>query len=128
MSLQRRAHTRPEIALRAELHASGLRYRIHVRVPGAPRRSIDVAFTRVRLAVFVDGCFWHGCPLHGTMPAANADWWREKIAANRARDLDTERLLASAGWTVLRVWEHESASEGAKRVVETYSRLRAELR
>lgn len=75
-------------------------------VPGQRRRTIDIAFTRARLAVFVDGCFWHGCPEHGTAPTANADWWATKIAANKSRDDDTDRRLEAMGWRTLRVWEH----------------------
>jgi DNA mismatch endonuclease (patch repair protein) len=80
------------------------------------RRRADVIFPRVGVAVFVDGCFWHGCPEHASWPKANADWWREKIEANRARDRDTDRRLAEAGWTVVRVWEHEDPTTAADRV------------
>jgi DNA mismatch endonuclease (patch repair protein) len=76
-------------------------------VPGNRRRTIDVAFTRARLALFVDGCFWHGCPQHGVQPTANSDWWRWKIERNQRRDADTTRMLQEQGWRVLRVWEHE---------------------
>lgn len=87
-----------------------------MRVPGNNRRTIDIAFTRQRLAVFVDGCFWHGCPAHGTDPASNAEWWRKKLSTNRARDEDTNGLLAAAGWTVLRIWEHEDLAVAADAV------------
>lgn len=107
MSRLRRRDTRPEVAVRRLLHALGLRYRVAYAVPGQRRRTIDVAFTRQRVALFIDGCFWHGCPQHGTRPAANAEWWRTKIAANKARDADTSELLGEAGWVVLRFWEHE---------------------
>jgi DNA mismatch endonuclease (patch repair protein) len=76
-------------------------------VPGNRRRAIDIAFTRARLAVYVDGCFWHGCPQHYAPPRSNADWWRWKVARNQARDQDTNELLAGAGWAVIRAWEHE---------------------
>lgn len=102
MSSARRRDTTPELALRRELHSRGLRYRVTYPVPGQRRRTIDVAFTKVRLAVFVDGCFWHGCPDHGTQPRSNSAWWQQKPTANAARDRDTDRLLAEAGWTVLR--------------------------
>jgi DNA mismatch endonuclease (patch repair protein) len=116
MSSAKRRDTTAETALRRELHAAGLRYRVAYPVPGQRRRTIDVAFTRARVAVFVDGCFWHGCPQHGTSPRANGEWWRTKLQANRARDDDTNRLLGELGWTVVRVWEHESPADAASRV------------
>lgn len=125
MSRARRRDTAPELALRRVLHARGLRFRVAFPVPGQRRRTIDVAFTRVRLAVFVDGCFWHGCLLHGTSPQANSEWWRAKIAANQARDADTDQALGLAGWTVLRLWEHEDPSDGADRVQAALESLRA---
>jgi DNA mismatch endonuclease (patch repair protein) len=73
-------------------------------------------FTRTKVAVFVDGCFWHGCPEHGTLPKSNADWWATKLARNVERDADTDRLLADAGWTVIRVWEHEDPQDAGNRV------------
>lgn len=119
MSTLRRKDTKPEVLLRRELHARGLRFRLQVKVPGNGRRTIDVAFTRVRLAVFVDGCFWHGCPQHLTVPRSNREWWEWKFARNHERDLDTDRLLQASGWHVLRVWEHEPAHAGADRVEST---------
>ncbi|MFD6164205.1 very short patch repair endonuclease [Oerskovia sp. NPDC060287] len=116
MRVARRRDTAPEVALRKALHAAGLRYRVAYPVPGQRRRTIDIAFTRIRLAVFVDGCFWHGCPEHGTRPRANSEWWAAKLAANRARDADTDRVLAELGWFVVRVWEHEPTQEAADRV------------
>nr|WP_281181296.1 very short patch repair endonuclease [Sanguibacter gelidistatuariae] len=113
MSRARRRDTAPEIALRKLLHAQGLRYRVAYPVPGQRRRTIDIAFTRQKVAVFVDGCFWHGCPEHGTIPRANAEWWRQKLASNRARDVDTNDMLRDHGWTVVRVWEHELPSNAA---------------
>jgi DNA mismatch endonuclease (patch repair protein) len=83
------------------------------------RRRADLTFVRARVAVFVDGCFWHGCPRHVTWPKANADWWRAKIDANRRRDADTTRRLRVAGWRVVRVWEHESPMIAAIRVAKT---------
>jgi len=123
MSAARRRDTAPELSIRRELHALGLRYRVTYPVPGQRRRTIDVAFTRHRLAVFVDGCFWHGCPEHGTRPRSNSSWWQQKFAANLARDRDTDRLLREAGWHVLRIWEHEAAQEAALRVVEALTHL-----
>lgn len=117
MSKQRRVDTAPELALRRLLHARGLRYRVALPVPGRPRRSMDLGFTRARVAVFVDGCFWHACPAHATQPKENGAWWEEKLQANVARDRDTDDLLTAQGWTVVRVWEHETAEVAAKRVI-----------
>lgn len=94
----------------------GLRFRKHYRVPGLARRSIDVALTKAKVAVFIDGCFWHGCPLHGTRPCRNGDFWRRKIEANRLRDGDTDSVLKAAGWRVVRIWEHDDLSAGLKKV------------
>ncbi|WP_091764197.1 very short patch repair endonuclease [Blastococcus aurantiacus] len=101
----------PEMAVRRLLHAAGLRYRVAWPVPSQRRRTIDIAFTRARLAVFVDGCFWHGCPLHATSPKANAAWWVDKISTNQARDADVTAQLKNMGWTVLRFWEHEKPED-----------------
>ena len=107
MQLQRTRDTAPELALRQALHALGLRYRVdRAPIPGSPRRA-DIVFAGARVAVYVDGCFWHGCPEHGTRSKSNAAWWEEKLARVRARDADTDRALAKAGWLVVRVWEHE---------------------
>ncbi|CAM5420178.1 very short patch repair endonuclease [Streptomyces xanthochromogenes] len=108
MSRQGSRDTTPELAVRKLLHAAGLRYRVNVPVPGMPRRTIDIAFGSAKIAVFMDGCFWHGCPQHATSPKANAEWWRTKLDKNMARDLETTEHLRAAGWTVLRFWEHES--------------------
>jgi DNA mismatch endonuclease (patch repair protein) len=120
-----RRDTRPEIELRSELHRRGLRFRkdLPLRVPGRVVRP-DVAFTRARIAVFVDGCFWHACPLHGNQPRANTDYWRPKLARNVARDLAVDAALRCAGWRVLRAWEHEPAAQVADRV---QAMLRAEI-
>ncbi|WP_366928436.1 very short patch repair endonuclease [Cellulomonas sp.] len=109
MSAARRRDTKPELDVRRILHARGLRYRVNYPVPGLPRRTIDIAFTRSRIAIFLDGCFWHGCPEHGTQPRANSDWWLTKLRRNVVRDTDTNHVLESAGWRVLRYWEHEEA-------------------
>lgn len=110
MVAQRTRDTRPELLLRRALHAAGYRYRLNVKVQGAPRRTIDIAFPRQKVAVMVDGCFWHGCPEHSVPPKHNATWWAEKLASNRARDIETTGLLHDAGWTVVRIWEHESVA------------------
>lgn len=107
MSRQSSRDTAPEVAVRRLLHASGLRYRVNVPVPGMPRRTIDIVFPKARIAIFMDGCFWHGCPEHATHPKANAEWWRNKLDKNMARDQETTEHLQAAGWTVLRYWEHE---------------------
>lgn len=107
-----------EKAVRRLLHAAGLRFRVHHPIPGRPRRTIDIAFTRVRIAVFIDGCFWHGCPRHATSPKANAEWWQAKIAQNRLRDLDTSEYLTARGWQVVRAWEHEPPEVVAATVLE----------
>lgn len=104
------------MALRRLLHARGLRYRVHVRPVQGVRAEIDIAFGPARVAVLVDGCFWHGCPLHATWPKTNAEWWRAKIERNRERDRENDRVLQDAGWLVLRVWEHEPAADAAARV------------
>jgi DNA mismatch endonuclease, patch repair protein len=116
MSRLARRHTKPEVALRRELHRRGLRFRVQLPVPGNRRRTIDIAFTRAKLAVFVDGCFWHGCPEHGVKPSTNSEWWRWKLARNQERDAETARLLEEAGWTVLRLWEHEDVGAAAAEV------------
>jgi DNA mismatch endonuclease (patch repair protein) len=108
-----RRNTAPELALRKALTALGLRYRLHRRdLPGTP----DITFIRARVAVFVDGCFWHGCVEHGVMPKANRDWWRAKLEANRRRDETKDRALVEAGWLPLHVWEHQDAAEAAAEV------------
>jgi DNA mismatch endonuclease (patch repair protein) len=116
MSQLRRRDNERELDLRRALHAEGFRYRVTYPVPELRRRTIDVAFTRHRVAVFLDGCFWHGCPLHATDPRSNGTWWAQKIAANQARDRDTDRHLASLCWRVVRVWEHEALEDATSRV------------
>lgn len=109
MRTARRRDTKPERDVRRILHARGLRYRVAFPVPGMKRRTIDIAFSRAKVAVFIDGCFWHSCPEHGTQPRANAAWWALKLRQNAARDKETADALRSAGWIVLRFWEHETA-------------------
>ncbi|MDT0308451.1 very short patch repair endonuclease [Streptomyces sp. DSM 44917] len=119
MRRQRREETGPELAVRRLLHAAGLRYRLHHRVPGMARRRIDIAFPGPRIAVFLDGCFWHCCPQHASYPKANAEHWRRKFEQNTVRDTETTVHLQGAGWTVLRFWEHESPEEVAVKVADT---------
>lgn len=108
MRANRARDTKPELAVRRLLHARGRRYRVSYRpLPQDRRRSVDLAFTRKKVAVLIDGCYWHGCPEHFIMPKSNVDYWSAKIARNRERDAETTRLLQEAGWTVLRFWEHE---------------------
>lgn len=115
MSEQARTGTQPELVLRRELHSRGLRFRVDFPFPidGLRRRRADIAFTRWRIAVFVDGCFWHSCREHGSLPKANADWWKAKLDRNVARDRDTDRRLVLAGWRPVRIWEHESPAAAA---------------
>lgn len=116
MSAQRRRDTAPELALRRELHRRGRRYRVdRPPLPGVRRRA-DLVFPLAKVAVFVDGCFWHRCPVHATAPKNNAQWWAAKLDGNVARDRDTDARLAAAGWTVVRVWEHEDAAAAADAV------------
>jgi len=103
MSRIRGRDTGPELVLRKALWARGLRYRIENKLPGRP----DIVFRGAKVAVFVDGCFWHGCPLHAVRPKGNAEFWRKKLDANIERDARVSAELSELGWTVLRVWEHE---------------------
>lgn len=107
MQANRSRDTGPEIQLRSALHRAGLRFRKHFRIPGT-RTSCDVAFPKQRVAVFLDGCFWHDCPVHGHVPKTNAEYWGRKLERNRARDEATNALLISLGWVPVRVWEHET--------------------
>lgn len=125
MQQQRRRDTRPEMALRRALHAAGLRYRVERPVIPGMRRRADIVFGPAKVAVFVDGCFWHVCPQHATAPKSNADWWRRKLEGNRERDRDTDRLLLAQGWLPVRVWEHEDMAEAAVRVAEAVRRRRS---
>lgn len=105
----------------------GLRYRVQFPVPGLPRRTIDVAFPRAKVAIFVDGCFWHGCPVHSVPSKHNAEWWEAKLKMNRTRDRETTALLAAGGWTVLRFWEHEDPARAAMVVLTAVSEHRGKV-
>jgi DNA mismatch endonuclease (patch repair protein) len=111
-----------ERALRSELHRRGLRFRVHRRVLAGNRRTVDIAFPLSKTAVFIDGCFWHGCPEHGTRPKNNREWWRAKIEGNIARDRDTDCRLGEGGWTVVRVWTHEAIEVAANRIEAVVTR------
>jgi len=116
MLANKRRDTSTELAVRRALHSRCLRYRVDYAPLSGLRRRADIVFTRARIAVFLDGCFWHGCPVHGTTPKRNADYWAPKLAANVARDRDTDRQLEGAGWLVLRFWEHEAPNEVADHI------------
>jgi DNA mismatch endonuclease, patch repair protein len=125
MQANRRRDTKPELALRSAVHALGLRYRVDAPPLKGLRRRADLVFPRVKVAVFLDGCFWHGCPEHHTVAAANATFWAEKVTGNRTRDRDTDARLEAAGWVSLRVWEHEDPVEAARRVASVVRSRRA---
>lgn len=118
MQSNRGRDTKPELALRSAVHALGLRYRVSVRPLPDVRRTADLVFPTERVAVFLDGCFWHGCPKHHTVAATNAAFWADKVKGNMARDRDTDSRLAEAGWLSVRVWEHEDPATAAARVRE----------
>jgi DNA mismatch endonuclease, patch repair protein len=116
MKSNRSRDTKPELALRSAVHALGLRYRVAAKPLTGVRRTADLVFPTAKVAVFLDGCFWHGCPQHHTVAAANATFWADKVEGNRARDRDTDARLKAAGWVSVRVWEHEDPVEAAERV------------
>jgi len=119
MVANRSRDTGPELRVRSAVHRRGLRYRVSVRpIPGL-QRTADMVFRPAKVAVFIDGCFWHGCPEHYTEPRTNAEYWSAKIARNQWRDSDTDRRLREAGWTVLRYWEHEPAEEVTADIIST---------
>ncbi len=108
--------TRPEIAVRKLVHAMGLRYRVNAQPLPKLRRTADLVFSRRKVAVFIDGCFWHGCPAHHRLPTTNTDYWTAKVHRNRQRDVTTSEALAAAGWTVLRFWAHQPPAEVAEAI------------
>jgi DNA mismatch endonuclease (patch repair protein) len=112
MRANRKADSGPELALRSAMHRRGLRYRIRLAIfAGGVRVVPDVVFTRARAAVFVDGCFWHCCPEHGVSPSSNTGYWTPKLARNVERDRRVDAAVRANGWTVIRVWEHDVASD-----------------
>jgi DNA mismatch endonuclease (patch repair protein) len=125
MQAIRSRDTKPERLIRSLLHARGLRYRVATQPLPGLRRTADIVFRPAKLAVFIDGCYWHGCPEHYVPPKTNPGYWSEKVARNMARDKDTDEQLRAAGWTVLRFWEHDPAEECAVKIAATVERLRA---
>lgn len=115
--------TQPELALRRELHRRGLRYRVNeAPLREQPRRTADVVFRRARVAVFVDGCFWHVCPVHSSQSKSNTAWWGTKLAANQNRDREADAALEAAGWLSLRIWEHTPLEEAVAAVYQALRR------
>jgi DNA mismatch endonuclease (patch repair protein) len=123
MATTKRRDTKPELALRSALHGMGLRFAVDRKINGNRRRT-DVVFPTERVAVYIDGCFWHGCPQHGTIPKQNRQWWIDKLDANRARDAATTEALTAEGWRVLRFWEHDEPVAAAGTVREVVRSLR----
>lgn len=125
----KKVDTAPELAIRRLLHSKGFRYRVNylVTLSDLKVRS-DLVFTRQKVAVFVDGCFWHGCPVHGTQPRSNALYWRTKIGRNQQRDQQIDRCLSSSGWTVVRVWEHEKPGAVVAALAQTLHNASSEGR
>jgi DNA mismatch endonuclease, patch repair protein len=125
MRANRKSNTRPELRLRTELHARGLRYRVQLAIPSTVGKvRADIAFPRWRLAVFVDGCFWHVCSKHGTAPRSNAWYWGPKLKRNMERDREVDAALVAGGWQVLRVWEHSPATEAADDIQQRLDSIR----
>jgi DNA mismatch endonuclease, patch repair protein len=119
--------TRPELALRSAVHRLGLRYRVGIRPVPELRRTADIVFPGRKVAVFLDGCFWHGCPDHHRPATRNSDFWTSKVEQNKARDADTDRRLSEHGWTVIRVWEHEDPQDAADRIANVIVSPRSEI-
>jgi len=116
MLANRSRDTAPELRVRSALHRRGLRFRVCRRPIPEVRRSADVVFPRAKVAVFVDGCFWHRCPEHYRQPGSNVSYWVPKVDRTVNRDLATDRMLAEAGWVVIRCWEHEAVDDVADRI------------
>jgi DNA mismatch endonuclease (patch repair protein) len=127
MKANRSRDTHPELAVRRLLHREGHRYRVSHPVIAAGRRiRPDITFSAMRIAVFIDGCYWHGCPVHGTLPRSNAAYWSEKFARNRSRDERDSSALEAEGWTVLRYWEHEPPGAAAAAICARIEAVRAQ--
>ncbi|MBZ4557571.1 very short patch repair endonuclease [Mycobacterium avium] len=125
MRSQRRRDTALESRIRKSLHRSGFRFRVDHRPEKSLRCRGDIVFTRLKVIVFVDGCFWHGCPRHATSPTNNAEWWREKLDANVERDRRNDQLLKELGWRVVRIWEHEETDEAVDRIRAALNQARS---
>ncbi|MDX3099036.1 very short patch repair endonuclease [Streptomyces sp. ME19-03-3] len=117
MAANKGRDTKPELLLRSILYRRGLRYRVNAQPLPELRRTADLVFPRAHVAVFVDGCYWHGCPDHYRPAMKRSHFWRDKIQGNQARDADTNQRLQERGWTVVRVWEHEDPNVAADKVV-----------
>lgn len=124
MRANRSRDTGPEVRIRRLLHAAGMRYRVGTRPLPELRRTADIVFRKERVAVFVDGCYWHGCRIHKRMPKSNTEFWKAKITSNMQRDDETSRVLREAGWLVLRFWEHDDPAVAAQEVIEAVRKRR----
>jgi DNA mismatch endonuclease (patch repair protein) len=127
MQGNRSRDTVPELAVRRILHASGYRYRVCIRPVPSLRRTADIVFTRWRIAIFIDGCFWHACPAHYVQPRANTEYWSPKIAGNLKRDTDTNGKLREADWIVARYWSHDAPEDIAARIIDLVRATRADV-
>lgn len=127
MVANKRRDTKPELAIRRLLHAAGFRYRVDFAPVHSLKRRADLVFRSERVAVFVDGCFWHTCPIHATEPKRNADYWRTKLLRNVERDRETDAALQANGWHVIRVWEHEDPDEAARRIADAVRLIRQQM-
>ncbi|MFF2894994.1 very short patch repair endonuclease [Streptomyces sp. NPDC057966] len=127
MQAIRSRDTKPEQLIRRLVHAKGLRYRVAARPLPDLRRTADLVFRPAKVAVFIDGCYWHGCPEHYVPPKTNPGYWSDKVARNMARDRDTDERLTEAGWLVLRFWEHQDSDTCAASIAETVYRRRNHL-
>ncbi len=127
MRANRSRDTQPELRVRSLVHKDGLRYRVNTRPLTKLRRTADMVFGPARVAVFLDGCFWHKCPQHFVSPQSNTDYWREKIARNVVRDAETVRLLEDEGWVALRFWEHEDPRAAADEIIQVVAARRSSI-
>ena len=124
MSKQLSKNTAPELNLRKAVRDRGFGYRLEWPIPGMRRRRCDFAFVGAKVAVFVDGCFWHSCPIYGSIPKSNRDWWAKKLARNRERDLESDRALQVRSWLSIRIWEHEDPIAAADMIVSIVAERR----
>ncbi|WP_432790472.1 very short patch repair endonuclease [Brevibacterium sp. K11IcPPYGO002] len=122
MQANKRRDTKPELTLRSILHSRGLRFRVDCSPIKGVRSRADIVFSKAKIVVFVDGCFWHGCPLHFISPKTNADYWSAKIAKNKGRDLRVDRVMSQAGWIVIHIWEHDDPAVAADLVERAWRR------